>query len=107
MQAFDKIIILWKGLIQARVTDQSKDFWLDTLEVGACIGVYSAWSKEKTSLLDYIAFSKCVVVQMISVSELQKLSTKIIPLADRIKRMKLRVNNDEVDDIDYFTFPKQ
>lgn len=89
------------------ITQELKDYWFDTLEKGACIGVYSSWVKEWTSLLNYIVCSKNVVIYTISIEELIHLSKKIIPLRDRLEKIKLRIQNHEVDDLDYFTFPKK
>jgi len=44
---------------------------------------------------------------MISISDLLNLSKNIIALQDRLKRVKLRIKNHLVDDLDYFTFPKK
>jgi len=43
----------------------------------------------------------------IDVNELMELCTNDIALQDRVKTVKLRIKNNLVDDIDYFTFPKR
>ncbi len=69
--------------------------------------MYASWVREWTSLVTYIVESNQCTVYLISVPDLIKLSKEIIPLADRIKRAKLRIQNKLVDDIDYFTFSKK
>jgi hypothetical protein len=76
----DCIQILWKGYIQVRATRRdtdkktSTDLWFDTIEKGTCFNVYSAWHKELTSLLNFVANSKYCVVYSIKVSDILELA---------------------------------
>ena len=72
----EKIMILWEGTIQVRVsrsdpeTDEYQDLWLDNLEKGACLAVYTSFIHRQTSLVNFIASSKNVVVYQIDVNDL-------------------------------------
>lgn len=57
--------------------------------------------------MDFYASSQTCVIQSININELQELAQNIIALNDRIKHVKLRIQSNMVDDIDYFTFPTQ
>lgn len=104
-------MIIWDGAVQARVercdpfTGEVESYWFDTLEKGACISVFNCFSNTN-SLINFYASSKKVVIEFISVDDLLNLTKDIIALNDRINVIKLRIQNKNVDDIDYFTFPK-
>lgn len=74
------------------------------MDKGACISVFSCFSDTK-SLINLYAASPHCVIQFIKARDLEKLGEEIIPLNDRLNIIKLRIQNGEVDDIDYFTFP--
>ena len=105
-------MILWDGLIQVRVervnpsTGEVQSYWLDTLEKGACISVFNCFSNKK-SLVNFYAASPNCRIDFIEASDLENLGKEIIALNDRLNVIKLRIKNKMVDDIDYFTFPKQ
>ena len=112
-QSCDFINILWEGSIQVRVsrvdpeTGRTIDLWMDTIDKGACFSVYTAFCEERTSLVDFYAnSSKCVVYQIDS-KDLIDLAKDNIDVKDRLNTVKLRIKNNLVDDIDYFTFPKK
>ena len=73
-------MILWEGSIQVRVhrvdpyQKNEEDYWLDNLDKGASIAVYTAFIPEITSLVNFFASSKCCVVLEIDVKELIDLS---------------------------------
>ena len=58
-------------------------------------------------MVNYYACSKKCVIDYIEVEDLENLAKEIIPLNDRLNIIKLRINNKELDDIDYFTYPKR
>lgn len=66
------------GEVRVRRTDfqtgDYEDIWLDTLEKGACMGVYSVFNSEWTSPLTYKAAEKNTILLKIKVSELEELS---------------------------------
>jgi hypothetical protein len=108
--ANDQIMIIWEGQVQVRVelvnqkTKKLKSYWFDTLDKGACISVFSCFSDFK-SLINLYASSPHCIIQFIKAKDLEKLGQEIISLNDRLSVIKLRIQNKEVDDIDYFTFP--
>lgn len=108
----NKILIVWDGLVQVRVerknphTGHELSYWLDTLEKGACISVFNCFENTK-SIVNFYAASRKVIIDTISVHDLEKLAKEIIVLNDRLNIIKLRIKNKSVDDIDYFTFPKR
>lgn len=68
-----KILILWEGNVQVRVTRQDPilettvDIWFDNLSRGACIDVYNAIDPDRQTLVDYYANSKHCIVYKIDV----------------------------------------
>lgn len=82
----EKIMILWEGTIQVRVSRKDpdsnhiEDFWLDNLEKGAQIAVYSSFIERQTPLVNFYASSKNCVVLQIDVKELIELSNNDIAL---------------------------
>jgi len=87
-------MILWEGSIQVRVsridpyTHISDDYWLDNLDKGTCIAVYTAFIPWITSLVNFFASSKSCVILEIDVKELIDLSANDIQLSDAIKLIK-------------------
>lgn len=87
----EKIMILWEGTIQARVSrkdpdsNEFQDYWLDNLEKGACLAVYTSFIERQTSLVNFYASSKNCVMLQIDVNELMELCTNDIALQDRVK----------------------
>jgi hypothetical protein len=112
-QSSDSIMILWQGFISVRVvrfnteTEQMDDYWLDTLEKGACFSVYNAFAPDWHSLVTYKASAKNTIILKMNVAELQALGVNNLTIKDKVDIAKLRVINHEVDEIDYFTFPKK
>ena len=107
------MMIVWQGLVQVRVvrldveTGERDDLWLDTLEKGACLSVYNAWNPSWTSLLSFKASEKNTIMLKLKASDLDKLSKNNFDIKDKVEIAKLRIENQEVDEIDYFTFPKK
>ena len=85
-------------------TKRLKSYWFDTLDKGACISVFSCFSDYK-SLINLYASSPHCIIQFIKAKDLEMLGQEILPLNDKLNIIKLRIQNKEVDDIDYFTFP--
>jgi hypothetical protein len=84
-----------------------EDIWLDTLEKGACLSVYNSFNKDWTSLLTYKAAARDTVLLKLKASDLEDLGKISYKIADKVNIAKLRIKSDEVDEIDYFTFPKK
>ena len=107
-----RIMIVWEGLIQARIerldpdTNELQSYWLDTIEKGACFSVFNCFSNTKSMVNFYAASPNCII-NTINAKDLENLGKEIIPLNDRLNVIKLRIQNKLVDDIDYFTFPKR
>lgn len=108
------IMIILDGQIQVRVqrgdylnNKEEMDIWFATLEIGACFNVYNCFSKSRTTRVTYIASSKVVTVGLIKVSDLKALSQENQNLYDTMKKVKLKVEENLVDEIDFFTFPKK
>lgn len=80
---------------------------MDTLDKGACFSVYTAFCEERTSLVDFYANSNKCIVYQINSQDLVDLARDNIDIKDRLNTVKLRIKNNMVDDIDYFTFPKK
>lgn len=112
-QINQNILILWEGTIQVRVTkkdvetEEVSDYWLDNLEKGTCFSVYNCFDRRRSQIVDFYASSQTCVIQSININELENLAQNIIALNDRLKHVKLRIQSNMVDDIDYFTFPTQ
>ena len=108
------MMILWEGLVSVRAVrydpEEEKgreDLWLDTLEKGACLSVYNAFNPDWTSLLTFKAAQKNTILFKLKASDLESLAVNNIEIKDRLEIAKLRIKNNEVDEIDYFTFPKK
>jgi len=80
---------------------------LDTLEKGACLSVYNAFNPDWTSLLTFKAAEKNTMLLKLKASDLEDLGVANMEIKDRLDIAKLRIKNNEVDEIDYFTFPKK
>ena len=76
------------------------------MERGACISVFNCFEDTKSLVNFYASTSHCVI-DYIHVDDLENLAKDIIVLQDRINLIKLRIQSGQVDDIDYFTFPKR
>lgn len=67
--------------------------------------MFNCFSKTN-SLTNLYAATPCVI-NFIRAKDLEHLSKSIIALKDRLNVIKLRIEKNMVDDIDYFTFPKR
>ena len=109
----DSIMIIWQGLVQVRVnridheTGETEDLWFDTLEKGACLSVYNAFNPDWTSLINFKASEKNTILLKLKASDLEDLGVKNYQIKYKVEIAKLRIKNNAVDEIDYFTFPKK
>ena len=69
--------------------------------------MYNAFNPEWTSLLTFKAAEKNTILLKLKASELEELGVNNYEIKDRVDIAKLRIKNKEVDEIDYFTFPKK
>lgn len=109
----DCIFIIWNGFVQIRAyrkdwdTDEEENLWFDTVGKGCCFNVYNSWKNQSSQALNFYANSKYVVVYRIKIADLLKLGKKDICINDNLNIVKLRIEKNKVDNLDYFPFPKK
>ena len=105
-------MIIWQGEVQVRIertnptTGIHESYWFDTLQKGTCLSVFNCFTSNSKSVINLYAATPCTIL-FIKASDLEDLGKEIIALKDRLDIIKLRIKNRQVDDIDYFTFPKR
>ena len=106
----DNIMILWEGAVVVEVcrTDPStldrQRVWFENINRGACFNVFCAFSQNMAPLVDYVVLSKECTILAIKVSDLYQLSKRHPDLADKLKKLQLKVDGEQVDCLDVFRF---
>ncbi len=60
-----------------------------------------------TQLVDFVVISSTCRILTLDVSDLEDLATKYQEIKDKIQILKLRIQNDMVDNLDYQRFQKK
>lgn len=69
--------------------------------------MYNSFNPDWTSLLTFKAAEKNTIMLKLKASDLEDLAISNLEIKDRLEIAKLRIKKNEVDEIDYFTFPKK
>ena len=80
------IYIVNEGIVQVRVeslsdSTDSSDFWFENIEVGAAFNVYNCMSRQRQSVVSFIASSGNCSVESINFNDVVQLSKSIPELS--------------------------
>jgi len=76
----DKMFILWEGTISVRVqrtnpkTRYEDEYWLENLNKGSCVAVYSCFDDRLSSLVNYYAGTSFCTILSIEAKDLEQLA---------------------------------